>query len=139
MASRSITVKVATTKVIAALETKLAQIQNDFVNQDQLEAKFQQDLRAWNKALTEYALANIDKAENFRTSYRSWSNSLNIDFDVDTKGKDFPAQPERDFEQIHRHSYNEMVQEITNALSILKMTDEETVNASTMKSIAKYL
>jgi len=139
MASRSITVKVATTKVIAALETKLAQIQNDFVNQDQLEAKFQQDLRAWNKALTEYALANIDKAENFRTSYRSWSNSLNIDFDVDTKGKDFPAQPEREFEQIHRHSYNEMVQEITNALSILRMTDEETVNASTMKSIAKYL
>ena len=139
MASRSITVKVATSKVIAALETKLAQIQNDFVNQDQLEAKFQQDLRAWNKALTEYALANIDKAENFRTSYRSWSNSLNIDFDVDTKGKDFPAQPERDFEQIHRHSYNEMVQEITNALSILRMTDEETVNASTMKSIAKYL
>ena len=139
MASRSITVKVATPKVIAALEAKLAQIQNDFVNQDQLEAKFQQDLRAWNKALTEYALANIDKAENFRTSYRSWSNSLNIDFDVDTKGKDFPAQPEREFEQIHRHSYNEMVQEITNALSILRMTDEETVNASTMKSIAKYL
>ena len=62
-----------------------------------------------------------------------------ITFDVDTKGKDFPAQPERDFEQIHRHSYNEMVQEITNALSILRMTDEETVNASTMKSIAKYL
>ena len=139
MASRSITVKVATSKVIAALETKLAQIQNDFVNQYELEEKFQQNLRAWNKALTEYALANIDKAENFRTSYRSWSNSLNIDFDVDTKGKDFPAQPEREFEQIHRHSYNEMVQEITNALSILRMTDEETVNASTMKSIAKYL
>jgi len=139
MASRSITVKVATPKVIAALETKLAQIQNDFVNQYELEEKFQQNLRAWNKALTEYALANIDKAENFRTSYRSWSNSLNIDFDVDTKGKDFPAQPEREFEQIHRHSYNEMVQEITNALSILRMTDEETVNASTMKSIAKYL
>jgi len=139
MASRSITVKVATPKVIAALEAKLAQIQNDFVNQYQLEEKFQQDLRAWNKDLTEYALANIDKAENFRTSYRSWSNSLNIDFDVDTKGKDFPAQPEREFEQIHRHSYNEMVQEITNALSILRMTDEETVNASTMKSIAKYL
>jgi len=32
-----------------------------------------------------------------------------------------------------------MVEEINNALNILKMTDEETVNASTMKSIAKYL
>jgi hypothetical protein len=139
MASRSITVKVATPKVIAALETKLEQFKYDYVNQDQLEAKFQQDLRAWNKALTEYALANIDKAENFRTNYRSWNNSLNIDFDVNTKGSDFPAQPERDFDQINRHSYNEMVEEITNALSILRMTDEETVNASTMKSIAKYL
>jgi len=28
---------------------------------------------------------------------------------------------------------------LTNALTILKMTDEETVNASTMKQIAKYL
>ena len=61
MASRSITVKVATPKVIAALEAKLAQIQNDFVNQYQLEEKFQQDLRAWNKDLTEYALANMTR------------------------------------------------------------------------------
>jgi len=137
--ARAITVKVATPKVINALEAKLTKINNDYTNQDQLEAQFQQELKAWNTKLTEYALANFDKATNFRTNYRSWNNSLNIDFDVDTKGTDFPAQPERNFEQIHRHSYNEMVEEITNALSILKMTDEETVNASTMKSIAKYL
>ena len=137
--ARAITVKVATPKVINALEAKLTKINNDYTNQDQLEAQFQQELKAWNTKLTEYALANFDKATNFRTNYRSWNNSLNIDFDVDTKGTDFPAQPERNFEQIHRHSYNEMVEEITNALSIPKMTDEETVNASTMKSIAKYL
>ena len=137
--ARSITVKVATPKVINALETKLAQIKSDYANQDQLETKFQEDLKAWNKALTEYALANIDKAENFRTNYRSWNYSLNIDFDVNTQGKSFPAQPERNFEQISHYAHKEMVEEITNALSILRMTDEETVNASTMKSIAKYL
>jgi len=139
MASRSITVKVATPKVINALQAKLDKINNDYTNQDQLEAQFQEELKAWNKQLSDYAFANIDRATNFRTNYRSWNNSLNIDFDVDTKGTDFPAQPERNFEQIHRHSYNEMVEEITNALNILKMTDEETVNASTMKSIAQYL
>jgi hypothetical protein len=50
-----------------------------------------------------------------------------------------PAEPERDYEQIHQHNYREMKEDITNALTILKMTDEETVNASTMKQIAKYL
>jgi hypothetical protein len=137
--ARSITVKVATPKVINALETKLAQIKSDYANQEQFEADFQIELKAWNKALSDFALANIEKATNFRTNYRQWNNSLNIDFDVDTKGKDFPAQPERKFEQINQYAYREMVEEITNALSILRMTDEETVNASTMKSIAKYL
>jgi len=137
--SRAITVKVATPKVIKALETKLEIIKETFANQDRLEADYQEQLKAWNKSLTDYALSKIDTATNIRTNYRSWNNSLNIDFDVDTKGTDFPAQPERNFEQIHRHTYNDMVEEISNALSILRMTDEETVNASTMKQIAKYL
>ena len=137
--ARAITVKVATPKVIAALEAKLNKVTNDFNNQEQLEAEFQTELKAWNKKLTEYAFTKFDTATNIRTNYRQWNNSLNIDFDVDTKGTDFPPQPERKFEQIAQWSYKEMVEEISNALSILKMTDEETVNASTMKSIAKYL
>jgi len=104
-----------------------------------LEAEFQTELKAWNKALLDYAVSKFDTATNIRTNYRTWNNSLNIDFDVDTKGADFPAQPERNFEQISQYAYREMVEEITNALSILRMTDEQTVNASTMKSIAKYL
>jgi hypothetical protein len=53
--------------------------------------------------------------------------------------KDLPKEPERDFTIMHQHTYNDMVEDITNALTILKMTDEETVNASTMKQIARYL
>jgi DNA repair exonuclease SbcCD ATPase subunit len=137
--SRAITVKVATPKVINALEAKLTQVKADYSNQEQNEAKYQKLLEKYKKSLTDYAMANIKSATNIRTNYRSWNTSLNIDFDVDTKGADFPAEPQRDFEQLHQHSYNEIVSEITNALSILKMTDEDYVNASTMKSIAKYL
>jgi hypothetical protein len=93
----------------------------------------------WQKELADYAVANIKKAENFRTSYRSYNNSLNIDFDVTVSEKDLPSEPERDFETISQYQYKELVEEITNALNILRMTDEETVNASTMKSIAQYL
>jgi hypothetical protein len=137
--ARAITVKVATPKVINALQAKLDKINSDYANQEQFEAEYQAEIKAWNTALFEYAKSKIDTATNLRTNYRTYNNTLNIDFDVLTNGTDFPKQPERNFEQIAQYQYKEAVEEITNALSILKMTDEETVNASTMKSIAKYL
>ena len=137
--ARSITVKVATPKVINALETKLATIKKNYAEQEANEAKYEKARKAWQKELIDYAIANIKKAENFRTSYRSWNNMLNIDFDVTVSEKDLPTEPIRDFEVMNSHTYKEIVEDIENALTILKMTDEETVNASTMKSIAKYL
>jgi hypothetical protein len=137
--SRAISVKVATPKVIKALETKLATIKETYANQDKLEAEFQTALTAWNKSLSNYALSKIAEATNIRTNVRTWSNTMNIDFDVPISGTDFPPMPERKFEQLHQHTYRETVEEIENALSILRMTDEETVNASTMKQIARYL
>ena len=137
--SRQITVKVATAKVIKALEAKLATIKKDYAEQGANEAKYEKAREKWRKEVQDFAIANIKKAENFRTNYRSWNNSLNVDFDLIVKESDFPKEPERDFTIMHQHTYNEIVEDITNALTILKMTDEETVNASTMKQIAKYL
>jgi hypothetical protein len=137
--SRAITVKVATTKVIKALEGTLAKLESDYASQEANEAKFQKKQEAWKKEIGDWAIKNFSKATNLRTSYRSWNNTLNVDFDIITKESAFPVEPEKDFETIHQHSYREMKEDITNALTILKMTDEETVNASTMKQIAKYL
>ena len=137
--SKAINVKIATTKVIKALETKLAQIKKDYEAQDSLEAKYQKSLEKWNKDLMEFALANIKKAKNVRTNLRSWSNILNVDFDISVTDGDYPKEPQRDFEVIHKHTYNEMVEEIENAIRILKMTDEEVVSTSTYNAIARYL
>ena len=137
--SRAITVKVATPKVIKALETKLETIKKEYASQEANEAKYEKARKAWQKEISDYAIANIKKAENFRTNYRSWNNTLNVDFDIITKEGTFPTEPEKDYDVIHQHSYREMKEDITNALTILKMTDEETVNASTMKQISKYL
>ena len=137
--TRAITVKVATPKVIKALETKLAQLKTDKDNEASNEAKFQKAMEKWRKEIGKYAIDHFSKAENLRTNYRSWNKTLNVDFDLTVSEGDFPAEPQRDYPTIHDHTYREMVEEINNALSILKMTDEETVNASTMKSIAKYL
>jgi hypothetical protein len=137
--SRQITVKVATTKVIKALEGTLAKLEKDYTSQEANEAKYQKAVEAWKKEIGKWAIANFTKAQNLRTSYRNWNNTLNVDFDIIVKESDFPKEPEKDYETIHQHTYREMKEDITNALTILKMTDEETVNASTMKQIAKYL
>ena len=137
--ARSITVKVATPKVIKALETKLATVEKEYASQAANEAKYEKAVNKYRQVLADYAIAKIKTATNFRTNYRSWNDSLNIDFDVNTKGADFPAEPKRDYTQIPEYKYNEMKEEINNALNILRMTDEEYVNASTMKSIAQYL
>jgi hypothetical protein len=137
--SRQITVKVATGKVIKALETRLATLEKDYASQSENEAKYQKAREKWSKELAKFAVDKISKAENIRTNYRAWNRTLNVDFDLVINETDFPKEPEKDFEQIHQHTYREMKEDITNALTILKMTDEETVNASTMKQIAKYL
>jgi len=87
---KAINVKIATSKVIKALETKLAQIKKDYESQDDLEAKYQKSLEKWNKELMEFALANIKKAKNLRTNLSTWNNKLNIDFDIPVVDGEYP-------------------------------------------------
>ena len=136
---KSISVKIATPKVIKALEVRLAELEKSYTSQEANEAKYNKAMEKWRKEIFAYAISNIKKAENVRTNYRSWNNQLNIDFDLTTSEADLPKEPERDFEQIGRHNYLEQKQEIENAIRILKMTDEEVVNTSTYNAIARYL
>jgi hypothetical protein len=141
MASRqkAISVKIATPKVIKALEVSLAKLEADYASQEVNEAKYQKAYEKYKKELIDYAVANIKKAENFRTNYRSWKNNLNIDFDLTVSEKDLPKEPTKEFEVIHQHTYREQKEEIANAIRILKMTDEETVSTSTYQAVARYL
>ena len=136
---KAIQVKIATTKVIKALEARLAKLEADYTKQDENEAKFNKKMEAWKKEIGKWAIGQFSKAENLRTNYRSWNKTLNVDFDLIVDEKDFPAEPTKDYEQIHQHTYREMKDEMENAIRILKMTDEETVSASTYNAIARYL
>ena len=136
---KSISVKIATPKVIKALETRLAELETNYANQETNEAKYTKAFEKYKKELIAYAVSNIKKAENFRTNYRSWNNTLNIDFDLTVTESELPKEPQREFEQMGRHNYLEQKQEIENAIRILKMTDEETVSTSTYNAIARYL
>ena len=136
---KAIQVKIPTAKIITALEAKLAKTKADYSKQDEYEATYKLAKDAWQKELGAWAIENFSKAQDLRTNYRLYSKTLNVDFDITTDGKDFPQEPEKDYEEIHRHTYNEMVEEMDNAIRILKMTEEEVVNTSTYNAIARYL
>ena len=137
---KSISVKIATPKVIKALEGALAKLELDYTSQEANEAKYNKAMEKWRKEVSAYAIANIKKAENFRTNFRSWNGTLNIDFDLTGLSEsDLPKEPTKDFESMSIYNYREQKEEIANAIRILKMTDEETVNTSTYNAVARYL
>jgi hypothetical protein len=136
--SKAINVKIATSKVIKALETKLAQIKTDKANQKVNEEKFQKACDKYNKEVAKIALDNISKAKDLEASTR-YNGNIHVSFEIAKGSLDLPEAPEKDFETFHDWQYNEMKDEIENAIRILKMTDEEVVSTSTYNSIARYL
>jgi hypothetical protein len=135
---KSISVKIATTKVIKALETKLAQLKKDKANQKVNEEKYSKAMEKYNKEIAKIALANITKANDL-SAHTRYNGELNVSFSIPKGSLDLPAEPEKDFETFHDWQYKEMVEEIENAIRILKMTDEEVVSTSTYNAIARYL
>jgi hypothetical protein len=136
---KAISVKIATPKVIKALEGSLAKLEADYASQEANEGKYNKAMEKWRKEVAKFAMSHFAKAENLRTNYRSWNKTLNVDFDLTVNEADFPKEPEKDYVTMHQHTYSEQKNEIENAIRILKMTDEETVSTSTYNAIARYL
>jgi len=136
---KAISVKIPTERVIKALEQSLNKLELDWTSQEANEAKYNKSYESWKKQLVEFAVTKIAKAENLRANYRSWNKTLNVDFDLTVKEGEFPAEPEREHTILHRHDYTNQKEEISNAIRILKMTDEEVVNTSTYNAVARYL
>ena len=137
--SKPISVKIATVKVIKALEDKLTQFKKEYSAQETLNNKYEKEVEAYKKLLFEFAIANQKSAVNVRTNYRHYNRTLNIDFDITVDQSKVPAEPSRNFEVISDHDYRATVNEIENAVRILKMTDEEVVSTSTYNAIARFL
>jgi hypothetical protein len=135
---KAINVKIATTKVIKALETKLAQIQKDKENQKSNEAKFEKLQEKYNKEVAKLALDKIAKAIDL-SAHTRYNGEIAVSFNLPAGTIELPDEPKKDFDTYNDWQYREMVEEIENAIRILKMTDEEVVNTSTYNAIARYL
>ena len=90
--------------------------------------------KAWSKEVAELIFKNISKGEV--NAHENWRSEVNLTVTLPANTIKLPEQPQMELEQeLARYE----VQEIENAIRILKMTDEETVNASTFNKLAQYL
>jgi hypothetical protein len=136
--TKAINVKIATVKVIKALEDKLEQLKKNKANEKENEAKYKKAQEKYQKEVGKLALDKIAKATDLNTHTR-WNNDVVINFTLPAGTIELPTEPQRDFEVVQDYVYREMIEEIENAIRILKMTDEEVVSTSTYNSVARYL
>lgn len=135
---RSINVKIPTIKVINALQTKLEKVKKDYANQNTNEAKYEKAVEKWSKEVATLAMAHTSLAKEVSANVR-YSGEIHVEFNLPKGTFEIPARPQKDFEVVSHWQHKETVEEIENAIRILKLTDEEVVSTSTYNSIAKYL
>ena len=128
----SINVKVPTKKVIASLEKKLTDIKAAEV----ADAQYEKDFAAW-KALVVASVDGAWKVQNsdLRTRWNQNKPTLEVTYEVP---KALLAQKPKERGRITVEE-RKAISEIESAIRILKMTDEDTVSASTFKAVSKYL
>ena len=130
------TVKVPVAKVIKALEEKLTAHNNAQLIQDDLSAKYDAAVEVWKAKITKAVLDLTPEDVNIRTNYYG-KKGVHVEVNYSLpKAQDRPERP-LTVQQNILHFAD--LDTIKNAIRILKMTEEETVNASTFKAISKFL
>jgi hypothetical protein len=138
MATRSINVKIPTVKIIAALEDRLERLQDERDHYPALKQKFDHEYEVWkNQVASLVKPANI---KDISVMDLSWRNPGEYEIGVSYAIKqtnDMPKRPEAP--KSHGYQEREAIENIENALRILRMTEQEEVSTSTYNAVAKYL
>jgi hypothetical protein len=112
----------------------LVEGKNAITNNEKKRKEYEKTEKAWAKEVADLVFKQISKADV--SANENWRGETNVSISIPSGLIKLPEKPSIELEnELGRYE----VQEIENAIRILKMTDEETVNASTFKTIAQYL
>ena len=132
---KAISVKIATAKVIKALEASLVSKKNAKVEYNTAKAKYEKDLKKWEADVAKLVKSTAKPEEtNVNSGWRGTYATFHYKLDEAL----VPERPEAP-QSISDWQLKEQVEEIENAIRMLKMTDEEFISTSTYNNIAQYL
>jgi hypothetical protein len=150
MASKGINVKIYRTKLLTALQDKLDEVQS---NQALYEAAVKAHKDIWEdyqNKVKKIAVKSIDSVTNVTESrWQSDDNFKVYSFDVKIPVSQLPEQPEEPLPPYRggrgygrnyvSNDYEDIFADMSNAIRMLKLSDEEVISTATYASVAKYL
>lgn len=145
--NKILTIKIATDKAIAALEARLEKLNNEYDASIEKEAAFKKQHAAWRQKLMVLARKALMEALKNDSNVDAWAREnsrgelcvyAKADTSVPIAGA-LPMEPVRNWESMPDYQYRHMVEEVRQAIRILRMTDEKTVPASTFAALSRYL
>ena len=132
--ARGINVKVAKSKVVKALKDKLDAGAKAVSSNEKKRKEYDKLNKDWSKQVADIVIKQIAKCDV--SANENWRGETSVNISIPAGLVKLPERPQIELEsELGRYE----VQEIENAIRILEMSDEEFVNASTMKQIASYL
>jgi hypothetical protein len=150
MASKGINIKIYRTKLLTALQDKLDEVQS---NQALYEAAVKTHKDIWEdyqNKVKKIALKSVDSVTNVSESrWQSDDNFKVYSFDVKIPVSQLPEQPEEPIPPYRggrghgrnyvSNDYEDIFADMSNAIRMLKLSDEEVISTATYASVAKYL
>jgi uncharacterized protein (DUF2344 family) len=144
--ARSVSVKIPTSVVIEMVESKLAEMVKAEKDYPNLLATYNKDIRAYGKSLIELLSKNANKVVDYSTfDFNSDQITLTSDYRTNASvlvGKGLLAKlgdkPEKPEEVGNWHS-KQKKEQLEKTLKLLKLTEQESVNASTYNSVLDLL
>ncbi len=141
--SKSLSVKVKVSSLIKALETALAEREKRYATQEAEQAKYEKAVENYNLAVLK--LIKSGKAEITEASKNHWADRHDkkkgktaFNVSVLLPKSALPVEPESVCDY-NEHTFKREKDEISQAIRVLKMTEQTEVSASTYKSVAEYL
>jgi len=135
MSKGKLSVRIPTTKVIQSLEAALEKLNKNEKEQHRQHQEFEKGVVIAANEAMKLAVDKSQKVENIDISPR-WDGSVAISFILPKNYVKISKRPELN---TPAYEYKAKREQIEQALRILKMTDDETVNTSTYNAISQYL
>ena len=138
MAQKPISVKVSTKKVIDALEKALAERKKSIADNEKAKKEYDKAVTEFRDSLAEMfrsgkgKVTSVSKSHAFRYNEENNKYEITVEFPASVKA---PKEPEN----LNDWSMKSDIEELENAIAVLKMTDEETINTSTYKGVARFI
>ena len=136
---KGIKVNVSRLKVIEALEKSLTKLETDYQIGKKLDADYEKQKSDWHKKVLKLTLPLINKTEYCNINIR-YNGTINVDFTLPAGSLVLPEEPKFEGKgQMAEWQYESQTEEIQNAIRLLRMCEDETVNTATYASISQYL